>query len=64
MLCNKITLYFSILSLYRIQWDNIYEIKEKKKDNNIKTQLNHISWKKSSKFQYIYIYIYMYVYIE
>ena len=45
MLCNKMTLYQYILSLYIIQQDNIYEIKEKKKDNNLKTQLNYISLK-------------------
>ena len=37
MLCNKIALYSYILSLYIMQQDNIYEIKEKKKDNNLKT---------------------------
>ena len=36
MLCNKITLYSYILSLCIMQYDNIYEIKEKKKDNNLK----------------------------
>ena len=47
MLCNKITLYYYILNfvkgklLYTIsimQYDNIYEIKDNKKDNNLKTQ--------------------------
>ena len=37
MLCNKIALYSYILYLYIIQQDNIYEIKEKEKDNNLKT---------------------------
>ena len=41
MLCNKITLYSYILSLYIMQYDNIYEIKEKKKDNNLKTVSNN-----------------------
>ena len=36
MLCNKITLYSYILSLYIMQQDNFYEIKKKKKDNNLK----------------------------
>ena len=40
MLCNKITLYSYILSLYLMQQDNIYEIKEKEKDNNLKTISN------------------------
>ena len=30
-------LYSYILPLYIMQYDNIYEIKEKKKDNNLKT---------------------------
>ena len=45
MLYGKMTLYQYILSLYIIQQDNIYEIKEKKKYNNLKTQLNYISLK-------------------
>ena len=32
-----------MLYLYIMQQDNIYEIKEKKKANNLKTQLNHIN---------------------
>ena len=36
MLCNKIALYSYILSLYIMQQDNIYEIKENKKANNLK----------------------------
>ena len=40
MLCNKTTLYSYILSLYIMQQDNIYEIKEKEKDNNLKTISN------------------------
>ena len=47
MLCNKITLYYYILNFFKgkllytifiMQYDNIYEIKDNKKDNNLKTQ--------------------------
>ena len=50
MLCNKITYYiyiyiyltkYNIIFLYTIfimQYDNIYDIKRNKKDNNLKTQ--------------------------
>ena len=47
MLCNKITVYFYILNflkgkllyfIFIMQYDNIYEIKDNKKDNNLKTQ--------------------------
>ena len=41
MLCNKITLYSYILSLYIMQQDNIYGIKEKKNYNNLKTFSNN-----------------------
>ena len=41
MLRNKITLYSYILPLYIMQYDNIYKIKEKKKDNNLKTISNN-----------------------
>ena len=46
MLCNKITVYFYILNflkgkllyfIFIMQYDNIYEIKDNKKDNNLKT---------------------------
>ena len=35
MLYNRITLYF-LYTIFIIQYDKIYEIKEKKKDNKLK----------------------------
>ena len=37
MFCDKITLYFFYI-MFIMQYDNIYEIKENKKDNNLKIQ--------------------------